>query len=161
MRARPGRAVALLAGAVVVTGLVAPVLPTDPPLPPADVRAVAALAGATAHGDLARVDALREPGARPPVDPPAEPPAPPPRPASGGLFGADCAVVVTGSTVAADCHNPYPDTDRIRLHVECDRWWDVDGDSAATAVLPAGRTRLLGRCWKEVRAAWVTHHRQD
>lgn len=62
--------------------------------------------------------------------------------------------------MVAFCHNSYPQTDLVRLHVECDRWWDVDGDGAAVAVGPAGRVELSGRCWKEVRSAWVSHQRQ-
>lgn len=77
----------------------------------------------------------------------------------GELFGADCDTVIHGSQVSAYCHNAYPETDLVRLHVECDRWWDVDGDGVAVAVGPAGRTELAGRCWKEVRSAWVSHRR--
>ncbi|MEU7606098.1 hypothetical protein [Streptomyces sp. NPDC041003] len=90
---------------------------------------------------------------------PAEPPAQPSRPAARELFGADCDTTIEGSLVTANCHNSYPDTDLLRLHVECDRWWDVDGDGAAVPVGPAGRVELTGRCWKEVRSAWITHQR--
>ncbi|MEU7726079.1 hypothetical protein AB0B78_12655 [Streptomyces sp. NPDC040724] len=90
---------------------------------------------------------------------PAEPPAQPSRPAARELFGADCDTTIEGSLVTANCRNSYPDTDLLRLHVECDRWWDVDGDGAAVPVGPAGRVELTGRCWKEVRSAWVTHQR--
>lgn len=76
------------------------------------------------------------------------------------LFGADCATRIEGSQVKAYCHNRFPETDLVRLHVECDRWWDVDGDGAPLAIGPAGRAELSGRCWKEVRSAWVSHHRQ-
>ncbi|QEV50084.1 hypothetical protein CP980_25720 [Streptomyces vinaceus] len=90
---------------------------------------------------------------------PAEPPVRL-RPAEPrDLFGADCDTVIEGSQATATCQNGYPETDLLRLHVECDRWWDVDADSAAVPLGPAGRTELTGRCWKEVRSAWVTHQR--
>ncbi|WP_030612599.1 hypothetical protein [Streptomyces fulvoviolaceus] len=76
------------------------------------------------------------------------------------LFGAWCRNRVTGSHVIAYCHNPYPRTDSVRLHIECDRWWDVDSDSAAVDAGPAQTVRLTGRCWKEVRSAWVSHRKQ-
>lgn len=76
-------------------------------------------------------------------------------------FGASCRTVVEGSRVTAHCSNPYPRTDRIRLHVECDRWWDVDSDSAPVEVGPADYARVTGRCWKEVRSAWITHQPAD
>ncbi|WP_137990192.1 hypothetical protein [Streptomyces vilmorinianum] len=72
-------------------------------------------------------------------------------------FGASCRTVVQGSRVTAYCQNPYPGTDRVRLHVECERWWDVDTDSAPVDVGPTAYARLTGRCWKEVRSAWLTH----
>lgn len=72
-------------------------------------------------------------------------------------FGASCRTVVEGSRVTAYCQNPYPTVDRVRLHVECDRWWDVDTDSAPADVGPAAYVQLTGRCWKEVRSAWLTH----
>ncbi|MEU7553290.1 hypothetical protein AB0B01_13235 [Streptomyces sp. NPDC044571] len=90
-----------------------------------------------------------------PVEPPVRPAAPPDR----ELFGADCDTEIEGSQVTAYCHNSYPETDLVRLHVECDRWWDLDGDGAALAVGPAGRIELTSRCWKEVRSAWVSHQR--
>lgn len=74
-------------------------------------------------------------------------------------FGADCHTLVRGSHVIAYCHNPYPDTDRVRLHTECARWWDVDADAAPVEVAPAQTVRLTDRCWKEVRAVWVTHEK--
>ncbi|MFE5915400.1 hypothetical protein ACFQ6B_40880 [Streptomyces wedmorensis] len=76
-------------------------------------------------------------------------------------FEASCRTVVQGSRVTASCHNPYPATDSVRLHVECDRWWDVDTDSAPVEVGPADYAKLTGRCWKEVRSAWVTHQPAD
>ena len=48
------------------------------------------------------------------------------KPAAPQLFGADCRTAVHGSHVIAYCHNPYPGTDRVSLHIECDRWWDID-----------------------------------
>lgn len=74
-------------------------------------------------------------------------------------FGAECRSSVQGSTAVAYCHNPYPETDRVRLHIECDRWWDVDSDSRPVAAGPATTVRLTGRCWKEIRAVWVSHQR--
>lgn len=74
-------------------------------------------------------------------------------------FGAECRTGVAGAAVVAYCHNPYPETDRVRLHVECDRWWDIDVDTAGVEAGPAQTVRLTGRCWKEVRAAWVSHQK--
>jgi hypothetical protein len=73
------------------------------------------------------------------------------------LFGAACRTAVRGSHVVADCHNPYVGIDRVSLHIECARWWDLDFDSAPVDVWPALTVRLTGRCWKEVRSAWVSH----
>ncbi|MGW0827290.1 hypothetical protein [Streptomyces sp. NPDC002845] len=75
-------------------------------------------------------------------------------------FGASCWTTVTGSNVIAYCHNPYVDLDHVRLHIECDRWWDLDSDGAPVETGPAQTVRLTGRCWKEVRSAWVSHQRQ-
>ena len=74
-------------------------------------------------------------------------------------FGAGCRVRVDGSQVSATCHNPYPVVDRVALHIECDRWWDIDTDTAPRATEPAQTVRLAGRCWKEVRGAWVSHRK--
>ncbi|GAA3795940.1 hypothetical protein [Streptomyces chiangmaiensis] len=74
-------------------------------------------------------------------------------------FGAECRVGVTGSDVVAYCHNPYPDTDHVSLHIECDRWWDLDTDTAPVEAGPAMTVRLSGRCWENVRSAWVGHAR--
>lgn len=82
----------------------------------------------------------------------AGPPAP-------NLFGAACRTAVTGSHVIAYCHNPYVDTDRVRLHIECARWWDIDTDSAPVDAGPALTVRLTGRCWKEVGSAWISHQK--
>lgn len=71
--------------------------------------------------------------------------------------GASCRTEVEGSRVTAYCHNPYPRIDRVRLHVECARWWDVDADSAPVEVPATAYVELTERCWKEVRAAWVSH----
>lgn len=144
MRARRSRAVSLLVTSVVLTGFLLPgaVAQDEGPVLPApgtDIQAPAVV-------DLAQI--------------PAEPPVQPARPAARELFGADCDTEINGSQVVAFCHNSYPQTDLVRLHVECDRWWDVDGDGAAVAVGPAGRVELSGRCWKEVRSAWVSHQRQ-
>ncbi|MFF3646819.1 hypothetical protein [Streptomyces sp. NPDC002564] len=91
-----------------------------------------------------------EPSARATADGRREAPRP---------FGAECRTGVAGPDVFAYCHNPYPETDRIRLHVECDRWWDIDTDSRPVEAGPAQTVRLSGRCWKEVRAVWVTHQK--
>ncbi|WP_369383685.1 hypothetical protein [Streptomyces sp. cg36] len=88
----------------------------------------------------------------------ADDPAPSPRPEP---FGADCRTLVRGSHVIAYCHNLYPGVDRVRLHTECARWWDIDADAAPVEVGPAQTVRLTDRCWKEVRAVWVTHERAD
>ena len=74
-------------------------------------------------------------------------------------FGAECRVAVHGSHVVAYCHNPYAETDRVSLHIECDRWWDLDTDGAPVDAGPAMTVRLTGRCWKEVRSAWVSHRK--
>ncbi|MCQ9133511.1 hypothetical protein [Streptomyces hilarionis] len=75
-------------------------------------------------------------------------------------FGAECRIEVDGSRVVARCHNPYADTDRVGLHIECERWWDVDTDGAPTDVGPARSVRLTGRCWKEVGSAWISHQKR-
>ncbi|MFZ3469409.1 hypothetical protein ACODT3_29985 [Streptomyces sp. 4.24] len=143
MRARRSRAVALLVTSVVLTGFLVP--------------------GAVARGEGADPASGAEATAPAVVDLdriPAEPPVQPAPPAARELFGADCDTEIEGSQVVAYCHNRYPQTDLVRLHVECDRWWDVDGDGAAVALGPAGRVELTRRCWKEVRSAWVSHQRQ-
>ncbi|MBK3625607.1 hypothetical protein JHN59_12275 [Streptomyces sp. MBT49] len=75
-------------------------------------------------------------------------------------FGAECRTDVQGSRVVVHCHNPYADTDSVRLHIECDRWWDLDTDGAPVDVGPAQTVRLTGRCWKEVRSVWVSHRKR-
>lgn len=79
--------------------------------------------------------------------------------APGDLFGAECRTTVDGSQVTTYCHNPYAAADRVRLHIECARWWDLDTDGAPADVGPAVTVRLTGRCWKEVGAVWVSHQR--
>ncbi|MFI6081935.1 hypothetical protein ACIBBB_13310 [Streptomyces sp. NPDC051217] len=74
-------------------------------------------------------------------------------------FGASCRTAAEGSLVTAFCHNPYPETDRVQLHIECARWWDIDSDSAPAEARAAGYVRLTGRCWKEIESAWVSHER--
>lgn len=81
------------------------------------------------------------------------------KPAESGPFGAECRTHVAGSHVIAYCHNPYVDPDRVRLHIECDRWWDLDSDGAPVEAGPAQTVRLAGRCWKEVRSVWVSHQK--
>ncbi|MFG2984575.1 hypothetical protein ACGFYQ_25500 [Streptomyces sp. NPDC048258] len=152
MRARTSRTLALLFTSAILTGLLGPGALAQPageesaPGP----EAVAPAVVDPAVVDTAVVDL---------ADIPAEPPVQPSRPAVRDLFGADCDTEINGSQVTARCHNGYPETDLVRLHVECDRWWDVDGDGAAVAVGPAGRVELVSRCWKEVRSAWVSHER--
>ncbi|MER5375121.1 hypothetical protein [Streptomyces sp. NPDC002553] len=72
-------------------------------------------------------------------------------------LGAECRIDVRGSHVVAHCHNPDAGVDRVRLHIECARWWDLDTDTAPADAGPAMTVRLAGRCWMEVRAAWVSH----
>jgi hypothetical protein len=77
------------------------------------------------------------------------------------LFGAACRIRVTGSEVTVYCHNPYPETDRVSLHVECARWWDLDSDGSSVDAEPAQTVRLTARCWKEVDSVWVSHRRES
>ncbi|MEV8313303.1 hypothetical protein AB0Q95_03935 [Streptomyces sp. NPDC059900] len=72
-------------------------------------------------------------------------------------FGAECRTDVEGSEAVAYCHNPYPEPDRVRLHVECEQWWDIDSDGVPVEAGPASTVRLTGRCWKEIRTVWVSH----
>ncbi|WP_128377952.1 hypothetical protein [Streptomyces cavernae] len=74
-------------------------------------------------------------------------------------FGSTCRTRITGSEAVAYCHNPYVPVDRVRLHIECDRWWDIDSDSPPQEAFPAMTVRLTGRCWKEIRSVWVSHER--
>ncbi|MFE9630131.1 hypothetical protein [Streptomyces sp. NPDC006463] len=142
MRARPSRTLSLLFTSVFLTGLLGPGALAQSP---GEESAHGPEAAAPVVVDLADI----------PVEPPVQPSRPDPR----EHFGADCDTEINGSQVTAHCHNGYPQTDLVRLHVECDRWWDLDGDGAAVAVGPAGRVELVSRCWKEVRSAWVSHQR--
>ncbi|MEW2415795.1 hypothetical protein AB0953_19025 [Streptomyces sp. NPDC046866] len=142
MGTRPSRAVSLLVTSVVLTGLLIPGAIAQPD------------AGGPVYGSEAGAPVVVDV-----ADLPVEPPVPPPPSGAAELFGADCETVIEGSQVLANCHNGYPETDLVRLHVECDRWWDLDSDPAPVPVGPAGRVELVGRCWKEVRSAWVTHQR--
>ncbi|MGP4001916.1 hypothetical protein [Streptomyces sp. 8N706] len=72
-------------------------------------------------------------------------------------YRAECRARVEGSRAIADCHNPYPESDLVRLHIECDRWWDLDVDTDPVEVGPARTVELSDRCWMGVREAWVTH----
>ncbi|MGW7089833.1 hypothetical protein ACWGH2_40970 [Streptomyces sp. NPDC054871] len=74
-------------------------------------------------------------------------------------FGSECRIRVEGSDAIAHCHNPYPETDRVRLHLECEQWWDIDSDGVSVEAGPAQTVRLTGRCWKEIRAVWVSHQK--
>lgn len=62
--------------------------------------------------------------------------------------------------MTAYCHNPYPQTDGVSLHVECARWWDLDTDGARVDTGPAMTVRLTGRCWEEVRSVWISHQKR-
>ncbi|WP_320784940.1 hypothetical protein [Streptomyces sp. CRN 30] len=73
--------------------------------------------------------------------------------------GAECRTGLYGSRVVVYCHNAYADPDRLRLHIECERWWDIDTDGPPVEAGPARTVRLTGRCWHEVRSAWVSHER--
>jgi hypothetical protein len=72
---------------------------------------------------------------------------------------AECRTGTDGSQAVVYCHNPYPEPDQVRLHIECARWWDIDSDAAPVTAEPAMTVRLTGRCWKEIRSVWVSHHR--
>ncbi|MFE9437416.1 hypothetical protein ACFYO2_00120 [Streptomyces sp. NPDC006602] len=82
-----------------------------------------------------------------------------PQSAAPEPFGAACRSKVIGSHVIAYCHNPYPRTDSVSLHIECDRWWDLDSDGTPIEAGPAQTVRLTGRCWKEVRSVWISHRK--
>ncbi|GAA4798234.1 hypothetical protein [Streptomyces ziwulingensis] len=82
-------------------------------------------------------------------------------PASQGPFGAECRLRYDGSEVTAYCHNPYPEPDRVSLHIECARWWDLDSDGRAVEAGPAQTVRLTGRCWERIGSAWVSHRRTE
>lgn len=143
MRARPSRSVSLLVTSVILTAFLAPGAAAWPP-----AGDPAPGPGGAAAPEVVELAVI-----------PVEPPVQPAKPGARDLFGADCDIETEGSTVTAYCHNSYPETDLVRLHVECDRWWDVDGDGAAVPVGPAGRAEITARCWKEVRSTWVTHQR--
>ncbi|MGW8673255.1 hypothetical protein [Streptomyces niveus] len=138
-------AASLTVAVLIVAGLAVTAVVRDESPPPvarsgssvADITDIVGVNGVTAdHGDdRAKRDREREP------------------------FGASCRTTAQGSLVTAFCHNPYPETDRVQLHIECARWWDVDSDSAPAEAGPAGYARLGGRCWKEVESAWVSHER--
>ncbi|MEU9733636.1 hypothetical protein [Streptomyces sp. NPDC048002] len=83
----------------------------------------------------------------------------PARAAAPDLSGSECRTRLDGSHVTVHCHNPYADVDRVRLHIECGRWWDLDTDSSPVEIGPAVTVRLTGRCWKEVGSVWVSHQR--
>ncbi|MGW0709746.1 hypothetical protein ACWD4G_27960 [Streptomyces sp. NPDC002643] len=74
-------------------------------------------------------------------------------------FGASCYSRVFGSQVIGYCFNRYAELDHVRMHIECERWWDLDSDGAPVEAGPAQTVRLTGRCWKEVREVWFSHHR--
>ncbi|MFD6419115.1 hypothetical protein [Streptomyces sp. NPDC060194] len=82
-------------------------------------------------------------------------------PARAEQYAADCRIAFDGSRVSALCHNPNAWTDRVRLHIECDSWWDIDTDTRPTDVAPARTAEVSGRCWQQVRSAWVSHENPE
>lgn len=72
-------------------------------------------------------------------------------------YRAGCRTEIEGSQATVYCHNPYPVVDRVRLHVECEQWWDLDADTRPVEIGPAQTAELTARCWKTVGRAWVTH----
>ncbi|MFD9014690.1 hypothetical protein ACFV0A_37410, partial [Streptomyces sp. NPDC059552] len=64
-----------------------------------------------------------------------------------------------GSLVRGTSHPPSPATDLLGRPVVCAAGAPGAGQACAVAVGPAGRAELVGRCWKEVRSAWVSHRR--
>lgn len=72
-------------------------------------------------------------------------------------YRAGCRTEVEGSQATVYCHNPYPVVDRVRLHVECEQWWDLDVDTRPVEIGPAQTAELTARCWKTIGSAWVTH----
>ncbi|MDJ0461872.1 hypothetical protein [Streptomyces sp. H27-C3] len=139
MRASCRRAAALAVSTVALAGLAGPVT---------TVQAAPALPAFLASA-----------GPAPAPAPAPETPAGLERPKEPAPFGSTCRTSVEGSQVVAYCHNPYPESDQVRLHTECDRWWDIDADGRPVEVGPAQTVRLTDRCWKEVRSAWVSHGR--
>ncbi|MFF2849135.1 hypothetical protein ACFVT5_22830 [Streptomyces sp. NPDC058001] len=79
--------------------------------------------------------------------------------AASSAATAECRTTVTGSEAVTYCHNPYPQTDRVALHIDCAQWWDVDSDGAPVDAGPATTVRLAGRCWKEIRSVWISHEK--
>ncbi|KNE80565.1 MULTISPECIES: hypothetical protein [Streptomyces] len=72
-------------------------------------------------------------------------------------YRAGCRTEIEGSQATVYCHNPYPVVDRVRLHVECEQWWDLDADTRPVEIGPAQTAELTARCWKTIGRAWVTH----
>jgi hypothetical protein len=70
--------------------------------------------------------------------------------------GTTCHLAQGAASAVATCHNPDPTTGHVQLHVACARWWDPPTDSATVTVDPAQWVTVSGRCWKEIRTAWVT-----
>ncbi len=70
--------------------------------------------------------------------------------------GTTCRLARQHSTATAVCHNPDPTVTLVQLHVSCARWWDPATDTAETTVGAAQWVTLTGRCWKEIRTAWIT-----
>ncbi|MFG2503737.1 hypothetical protein ACGFSB_36675 [Streptomyces sp. NPDC048441] len=122
--------------------------------PPAVLAALSLLIALPYDVASHAVGEARQPHARVQADGPADEPADDPRP-----FGSECRTSVKGSDAVAYCHNPYPETDMVRLHVECDQWWDIDSDGVSVEAGPATTVRLTGRCWKDIRSVWVSHQK--
>jgi hypothetical protein len=142
MRPLRGRTAAITAAALITTGLavVSEIRATPEIITSAEPLGTRALIRGAAAPDRDQVPDGDQAGDREP-------------------FGAFCRTRTQGSRATANCHNPYPETDRVRLHIECDRWWDLDSDSAPAPVGPAGYVQITGRCWQEIRSVWVSHQR--
>ncbi|MEU9114246.1 hypothetical protein AB0D04_21285 [Streptomyces sp. NPDC048483] len=84
----------------------------------------------------------------------AVPPAPADDPRD--MPRAQCRTAVVGSTGTARCFNPNGTISRVRLHIECSRWYDPDVDTRAVPVGPAGQITVAGRCWQEIEDLWVS-----
>ncbi|MFJ9418596.1 hypothetical protein ACIRPT_31225 [Streptomyces sp. NPDC101227] len=69
---------------------------------------------------------------------------------------ARCRTAVVGSTGTARCFNPNGTLSRVRLHIECKRWYDPDVDTRAVPVGPARQITVAGRCWQEIQDLWVS-----
>ncbi len=125
------------------------------PAHPDAVPARPAPAVAPAAPPAAEAPAAAPPAAAPPAAalPDAAPPA---VRAVTGDEGARCDLRREDGLAVATCLNPDPVSTRLQLHVSCARWWDPATDTAPVDDGPAQWVRLTGRCWKEIRTAWLT-----